>query len=53
MTAMWVVVGLGVVAAGIALVSALRRGAQPTDLGAVSNQWISEHALGKGSDSRR
>jgi hypothetical protein len=44
--------GLGIVGAGIALVSALHRRDQRTDLGAVSNQWISEHRLGQGQDSR-
>ena len=53
MNTVWVILGLGIVAAGIALVGAWPRGVQRTDLGAVSNQWISEHGLGKGSDSRR
>jgi len=48
----WVILGLGIIAAGIALVSALQRD-QRTDLGAVSSQWISEHRLGQqGQDSR-
>ncbi len=53
MNTVWVLLGLGIVGAGIALVSALQRGDQRTDLGAVSNQWISEHRLGQGQDSRR
>ena len=53
MNAIWVVVGLGLVGAIIALVSAWYRGDQQTDLGAVSSQWISEHRLGQGNDSRR
>ena len=53
MNAMWVIIGLGIVAAGIALVSVLQRGAKQTDLGVVSNQWISEHRLGQREDSRR
>ena len=53
MNTVWVILGLGIVAAGIALVGAWPRGDQRTDLGEVSNQWISEHALGKGPDSRR
>ena len=53
MNTMWIVVGLGIVGAGIALVSALQRGPKQTDLGAVSNQWISEHRLGQREDPRR
>jgi hypothetical protein len=49
----WVVVGLAVVGAVVALVRALTRGDQPADLGAVSQQWIAEHRLGSGQDSRR
>ena len=53
MITVWVILGIGIVAAGVALVSALHRGDQRTDLGAVSNQWISEHRLGQqGQDSR-
>ena len=53
MITVWVILGLGIVAAGIAVVSALQRGDQRTDLGAVSSQWISEHRLGQqGQDSR-
>ena len=53
MTTVWVVLGLVIVGAGIAAASALRRGEKQTDLGAVSNQWISEHRLGQqGQDSR-
>jgi hypothetical protein len=49
----WVVVVLGVVIAAIALVTSWRRGDQSTDLGVVSHQWIAEHRLGSGQDSRR
>ena len=52
MTTVWVMLGLGIVGAAIALVSAWHRRDQGTDLGAVSNQWISEHRLGQGQDSR-
>jgi len=51
--AMWIVIGLGVVGAVIALVAALQRGGPHADLGSVSSQWISEHRLGSGQDSRR
>jgi hypothetical protein len=49
----WVVLGLAIVGGIIALVSAWNRGDKQTDLGAVSSQWISEHRLGQGNDSRR
>jgi hypothetical protein len=52
-TTVWVFVGLGVVGVGIALVSVLHRSPKPTDLGVVSNQWISEHRLGQGPDTHR
>jgi hypothetical protein len=52
-TAIWIVVGVAVIGAIVALVSAWHRGDQGTDMGAVSNQWISEHRLGQSNDSRR
>jgi hypothetical protein len=53
--AIWVVVGLGLVGGIVALISMWQRGEQGADMGAVSNQWISEHRLGHGqnNDSRR
>ena len=53
MSAIWVVVGLGIVAAIVAVISLWQRGDQRTDMGAVSSQWISEHRLGQNNDSRR
>ena len=53
MNTVWVILGLGIVGAGIALVGAWRRGDKRTELGAVSNQWISEHRPRQGQDSRR
>jgi len=53
MNGAWLVVGLGVAGAIVALVTALRRGEHATDLGAVSSQWIAEHRFGSGPDSRR
>jgi hypothetical protein len=49
----WVVVGLGIVGAIIALVTSWRRTDSQADLGAVSHHWIAEQRLGPGSDSRR
>jgi hypothetical protein len=47
-----IVIVLAVATAVVALL-ALRRGDQPADLGVVSHQWIAEHRLGSGQDSRR
>lgn len=47
-----VLIGLTVVAAVIALALSWRRG-DAADLGAVSHQWIAEHRMGSGEDSRR
>ncbi len=49
----WIVIGLGVVGAVVALVASWRGGDRSADLGAVSNQWIAEHRLGSGQDWRR
>ena len=55
MNAIWIVGGLAVIACIIALISAWQRSGRRADMGAVSNQWISEHRLGHGqnNDSRR
>lgn len=53
MNALWVVIGVGLVGGIVALLTAWQRGDQGTDMGAVSNQWISEHRLGQSNDSRR
>ena len=50
-SAIWVVVGLGLVAGLVALVSAWQSN-QRADMGAVSSQWIAEHRMGSGNDSR-
>jgi hypothetical protein len=50
---MWVVIALALAGAIIALVASYRRGEHAADLGAVSHQWIAEHRLGPGEDSRR
>jgi len=47
-----VLVGLGVAGAVAGLVAAWRRADRPADMGAVSHQWIAEHRLGSGPDSR-
>jgi hypothetical protein len=47
-----VVMVLAVVGALIALAVSWRRG-DAADLGAVSHQWIAEHRMGSGEDSRR
>jgi len=48
----WVIVGVAVAGAVIAFVTSWRRGGRAADLGAVSDQWIAEHRLGSGPDSR-
>jgi len=48
----WMVVGLGVAGALVALVIAWLRSDRHPDLGAVSSQWIAEHRLGQGHDPR-
>ena len=53
MNPVWIVVGLGLAIVVIARVTSWRRGGQPADLGSVSHQWIAEHRLGSGQDSRR
>ncbi len=51
MIAVWVVGGVAAIAVFIAIVSAFRR--DPSDLGTVSSQWISEHRLGANQDYSR
>jgi hypothetical protein len=49
----WIVVGLGVACALVALVISRRRRDPFDDLGAVSHQWIAEQRLGQSNDPRR
>jgi len=49
----WVIVGLGIVGAIVALATSWRRFDSHADLGAVSHHWIAEQRMGPGSDSRR
>ena len=53
MSTVLVITGVGIAAAVVALLASWSRGGKPSDLGAVSNQWIAEHRLGSGQDSRR
>jgi hypothetical protein len=53
MNTVWVVVAFGTAALFIGIVAAWRRSTTPESLGAVSDQWISEHRLGATQDSRR
>ncbi|MBZ5559426.1 MAG: hypothetical protein LAO77_19315 [Acidobacteriia bacterium] len=53
MNAVWALAALGVVGAVLAIAAAWRRSNAPQNLGAVSDQWISEHRLGSTQDSRR
>jgi hypothetical protein len=52
MNSVWVGVAVGI--AGIIAVMVLRRkGAQDTELGFVSNQWVSEQRLSEHHNSQR
>ena len=53
MSALFVVAGLAVAGIIAALSTSWRRSDRAADLGAVSHQWIAEHRLGSGEDSRR
>lgn len=53
MTTSWVLIGLAIAAAVVALIASWRKSDRPPDLGTVSNQWISEHRLGSGQDLHR
>jgi hypothetical protein len=53
MNTVWVVVAFVVAAAVFLFVTSWRRSDQPESLGVVSDQWIAEHRLGSGQDSRR
>ena len=53
MSVLWIIGGLAVVGAVIALIASWQRGGPHADLGTVSSQWISEHRLGQNQDSRR
>ena len=53
MITLWVVVGLGVAGGILALIASWRGGDHTADLGVVSHQWLAEHRLGSGQDSRR
>jgi heme exporter protein D len=52
LTTVWVGVGLAIVAVITALVMSWRRRDAHADLGAVSDQWISEHRLDQGHNHR-
>jgi len=53
MSSVWVIAALGVAGAILSLVVTRIRGDRLSDLGTVSSQWIAEHRLGQGNDSRR
>ena len=52
MNTVWVALALAILAL-LVLVASWRRRTNPTDLGAVSHQWIAEHRAASGQDSRR
>ena len=51
MSLIWIVVGVAI-AGGLAK-RIIRNRSSESDLGFVSHQWIAEHRLGSGQDSRR
>jgi hypothetical protein len=53
MSTVLIITGVGIAAAVVAVFTSWSRGGKPSDMGAVSNQWIAEHRLGSGQDSRR
>jgi heme exporter protein D len=53
MNTVWVALALGIAGVIFLLITSLRRRTHPTDLGAVSHQWIAEHRAASGQDSRR
>jgi hypothetical protein len=53
MNTVWAAIALAIAVGVIARLTSWRRGGQPADLGTVSHQWIAEHRLGSGPDSRR
>jgi hypothetical protein len=53
MSAVWIVVALGIAGGLVARVTSWRRAALPADLGAVSRQWLAEHQLDSTQDSQR
>jgi hypothetical protein len=52
-TVVWIVVGVGVAGAVMALLSSWRRRGGQADLGVVSSQWIAEQRLMQGPARRR
>jgi hypothetical protein len=53
MNGLWVLGGLIIAGALVALVTSWRHAGHQTDLGSVSNQWIAEHRSASGQDSHR
>ena len=53
MNGLWLGIAIAAVGLIAAAVMSLRRGDESASLGSVSTQWISEHRLGQGQDSRR
>ena len=53
MNAVWMLVGLGLAGAIVVALTAWQRRGSPADMGAVSNQWITEHRFGQQNDLRR
>jgi hypothetical protein len=52
-SAVWVVLAVGLVVAILVLTKSWRRRDQEVDLGSVSDQWMAEQRTGQGHDSQR
>ena len=53
MNVVWIVLGLAVAGALVAIAATRRRTRGTADLGAVSHQWIAEHRMNSAEESRR
>ena len=51
-TALWIVLLVGIVAGVLMLTTSWRRRDREVDLGTVSHQWMAEQRMGQGHDSQ-
>jgi len=49
----WIVCGIAVAAVIIVFLRLWQKREEPSDMGAVSNQWVAEHRLGQLDDRQR
>jgi hypothetical protein len=53
MNMVWIACGLIILGGLATLIKSWRQSDQPGEMGAVSDQWIAEHRLSQGNDSRQ